>query len=186
MFKFIFKLRGWKIMHQLPADVKKCVIVAAPHTSNWDFVYGLAAMQLMNLKMRFTIKKEWMRFPFKGIMNSFGALPIDRTKNTDGSKKGTVDAIAELFTKHKELLLMIPPEGTRSRVDKWKTGFYYVALKANVPLALGYLDYAKKECGIDKIFYPTGNFAADMTIICDFYKNIKGQNPQNFALDTSF
>ena len=186
MFKLLFKLGGWKITHYLPKDIKKCVIIAAPHTSNWDFVYGIGAFQTMKLNMRFTIKKEWLRFPLKRLMNKLGALPIDRTKNTDGTKKGTVDAIAELFNQHKELLLLIPPEGTRSRVEKWRTGFYYVALKANVPIALGFMDFEKRECGIEKLIYPTGNYNSDMEQIMNFYKDKKGKNPENFSLDTSF
>ena len=185
MFKLFFKLGRWKIVHYLPSEIKKCVIIAAPHTSNWDFVYGMGAMANMNLKIRFTIKKEWLRFPIKGLMNKLGALPIDRTKNADGSKKGTVEAIADLFTGRDELYLLTPPEDTRSKVEKWRTGFYYVALQAKVPIALGYMDFETRECGIDKLLYPTGDYAADMKIIREFYKDKKGKNPENFSLDTS-
>jgi len=185
MFIWLFKLGGWKITHYLPEHIKKCVIIAAPHTGNWDFMYGMGAIKAMKLKMRFTIKKEWIKFPFKTLMYRLGALPIDRTQNADGTKKGTVEAIAELFEKHNEILLLITPEGTRSKVEKWKTGFYYVALKAKVPLALGFMDYAKRECGIDKIIYPTGDFYRDMKEIMDFYSTKTGKNPQNFSIDTS-
>ena len=183
MFKFLFKLRKWEITHYLPENLKKCVVVAAPHTSNWDFVYGIAALQIMKLKMRFTIKKEWMRFPFKRIMASLGALPIDRVAIKTGEKRGSVDAIAELFEGRDELCLMVTPEGTRSKMEKWKTGFYYIALKAKVPIALGFLDYKKRTCGIDKIIYPSGDFNLDMKQIMDFYKNITAKYPQNFSLD---
>lgn len=186
MFNFLFKLAGWKVTHQLPKDILKCVIIAAPHTSNWDFIYAMGALKEMDINTRFTIKKEWFRFPFKGLMDKLGALPIDRTKNADGSRKGTVDAMIDLFNERKELLLLITPEGTRSPVSKWKTGFYHVALKAKVPIALGFIDYSKKECGIDKLIYPTGDYHADMKLIMDFYKNKIGKNPKNFALDTSF
>ena len=186
MFNFLFKLAGWKVTHQLPKDIAKCVIIALPHTSNWDFVYAMGALSEMKIKTRFTIKKEWFKFPFKGLMTKLGALPIDRTKNADGTRKGTVEAMVDLFNSRKELLLLITPEGTRSRVDKWRTGFYYVALKAKVPIALGFIDYAKRECGIDKLIYPTGNYNADMQLIMDCYKNVTGKNPENFALDTSF
>jgi len=186
MFKLIFKLGRWKITHHLPNDIKQCVIVVAPHTSNWDFVYGMGALGFMDLHPRFVIKKEWMRFPFKKLMYSLGALPIDRNaKNKLGEKKGTVDAMAELFTKHENLRLIITPEGTRKRVEKWRTGFYYVALKANVPLVLGFMDYKKRECGIDKIIYPTGNFKADMKQVMDFYKNVNAKNPENFTVDVA-
>lgn len=184
MFKLIFKLAGWKITHYLPDHIKRCVIVVAPHTSNWDFVYGMGALGFMKLNPRFAIKKEWMRFPFKRLMQSFGALPIDRnSKKIPGEKKGAVDAMADLFKDKEKLRLIITPEGTRSRVEKWKTGFYYVALKANVPIALGFMDYEKRECGIDSIIYPTGDFKADMKQIMYFYENMKGKNPENFSVD---
>ncbi len=183
MFKLLFKISGWRITHYLPSTIKKCVILAAPHTSNWDFVLGIGALKIMKLKLRFVIKKEWIRFPFKKLMFSLGAIAIDRTPSISGERKGTVDAMAELFNQQDELQLMITPEGTRSRVEKWRTGFYYVALKANVPIALGFMNYENKTCGIDKLIYPTGNFESDMKQIMDFYKNIKGKNNENFSLD---
>ena len=183
MFKLLFRLGRWKITHFLPANIKKCVIVAAPHTSNWDFMYGIGAIHVMKLKMRFTIKKEWMRFPFAGIMDSLGALPIDRTAIKTGEKRGTVDAVADLFGTRDELHLMVTPEGTRAKMEKWKTGFYYIALKAKVPIALGFLDYKTRTCGIDKIIYPSGDFHFDMKQIMDFYKTMTGKFPQNFSVD---
>lgn len=184
MFKLLFKLGGWKITHYLPDEIKKCVIIAAPHTSNWDFVYGMGALAYMNLSARFTIKKEWIRFPFKKLMLNLGALPIDRApKNPGEEKKGTVDAMVSLFNKHKHLRLLITPEGTRKKVVKWKTGFYYVALNAKVPICLGFMNYEKRECGIDTIFYPTGNFEKDMKLIMDFYQKMKGKNTENFSVD---
>jgi 1-acyl-sn-glycerol-3-phosphate acyltransferase len=178
MFKLIFRLAGWKITHYLPDEIKQCVIVVAPHTSNWDFVFGMGAIKYMKIFPRFAIKKEWIRFPFKKLMINWGALPIDRgQKNTLGEKKGTVDAMADLFRTHAVLRLIITPEGTRKRVEKWKTGFYHVAQKAKVPIALGFMNYETKECGIDKIIYPTGDFKKDMKEIMDFYKDMKGKNP---------
>ncbi len=145
---------------------------------------GMGALKYMKMSIRFVIKKEWIRFPFKRIMLSLGALPIDRNaKKISGEKKGSVDAMAELFTGREELRLIITPEGTRSRMEKWKTGFYYVALQANVPIALGFMDYEKKECGVDKIIYPSGDYKADMKQIMTFYENMKGKNPENFSVD---
>lgn len=184
MFKLIFKLFGWKVTHYLPDNIKKCVIIVAPHTSNWDFIFGMGAVKVMKLNLRFAIKKEWIRFPFKRLMLSLGALPIDRKKeNSAVDKKSSVDAMAELFQSRKELRLVITPEGTRSKVEKWKTGFYYVALTAKVPIAMGFINYETKSCGVDKIIYPSGDFKADMKQIMDFYKDMKGGNPENFSLD---
>lgn len=185
MFKLIFKLNGWKVTHFLPKEINRCVLIAVPHTSNWDTVYALATWQIMGIKTRFTIKKEWLKFPFKGLLTKFGALPIDRGVNPDGTTKGTVDAMAELFNTHKDLILTVTPEGTRSKVTKWKTGFYHVALKANVPIALGFIDYKNKHTGIDKIIYPTGDYNADMKLIMDYYKNANPKFPENFSLDTT-
>lgn len=119
-------------------------------------------------------------------MLDLGALPIDRSPKPDGSKKSTVEAMADLFDQRDELLLLITPEGTRSKVEKWRTGFYYVALHAKVPLALGFLDYRTRECGIDKIVYPSGDFQKDMKTIMDFYATKTGKNPDNFSIDRSF
>lgn len=185
MFRLIFRLQGWKITNTLPDEIKKCVLLTVPHTSNWDFVIGMAAMKIMKLSKHFTIKKEWLRFPFKRFLLSGGAIPIDRSKkNSLGEKKSTVELMVELFDTHDEIRLIIPPEGTRSRVEKWKSGFYYVALQAKVPIALGYMDYEKRECGIGKLIYPSGDYKADMKEIMDFYRNIKAKNPENFALDS--
>lgn len=184
MFKLIFRLGGWKITHYLSDEIKKCVIVVAPHTSNWDFVYGMGALKFMKLHPRFVIKKEWMRFPFKKLMCSLGALPIDRNaKHPTGEKRGTVDVMAELFDHHEDLRLIITPEGTRRRVEKWRTGFYYVALEARVPIALGFMNYETRECGIDKIIYPSGDFKKDMKLVMDFYKDAKPKNTENFSID---
>lgn len=186
MFNLFFKIFGWKVTSTLPKDIKKCVIIAAPHTSNWDFIFGMGALKQMQIKPRFTIKKEWYKFPFKALMKKLGALPIDRSVKSDGSRRGTVEAMVDLFDTYNDLLLLITPEGTRSRVDKWKTGFYYVALNAKVPIALGFIDYAKKECGVGKVIYPSGDYKTDMKSIMEFYKNFTPKYPENFALDTSF
>ncbi|MBL7883812.1 MAG: 1-acyl-sn-glycerol-3-phosphate acyltransferase [Bacteroidia bacterium] len=187
MFKLIYKLFGWRVTHFLSDDIKKCVIIVAPHTSNWDFIFGMGTVKIMKLNQRFVIKKEWMRFPFSLLMKSLGAVPIDRNKNkATGEKASTVDAMADLFSTHDELRLVITPEGTRSKVTKWKTGFYYVALKANVPIALAFINYETKSCGIDKVIYPSGDYNKDMKQIMDFYKNMKGKNPENFSVDESF
>ena len=184
MFKLFYKLCGWKVTHFMSDDIKKCVIIVAPHTSNWDFPFGMGTVKIMKLNQNFVIKKEWVRFPLKRLFLSLGALPIDRNKNkSDGEKVSTVDAMADLFATRDILRLVITPEGTRSRVEKWRTGFYYVALKAKVPIALAFINYETKSCGIDKIIYPTGDYKKDMKEIMDFYKNMKGKNNQNFSVD---
>lgn len=162
-------------------------MIAAPHTSNWDLVYALAAYDLMKIPVRFTIKKEWMRFPLNLIMRPLGAIGIDRSPKVKGEqRKSMTEAMTELFNGRENLNIMVTPEGTRSKREKWKTGFYYVALNSKVPIALGYLDYANKIAGVGKLIFPSGDIKKDMREIMDFYRNIKGKHPERFSLDLEF
>lgn len=180
LFKFLFKRKGWKIAGGIPKDIKKCVLLGAPHTSNWDFVWGMAALGFFKYEVRYLIKKELFFFPLKSFFLSTGGIPVDRSKHNS-----LVDANVEEFNKRDELIILFPPEGTRSAVKKWKTGFYYTALKANVPIIFGYLDYKKKEAGIHPVaFYPTGNIVQDFKSLQTFYKTITPCHLGNFNADT--
>jgi len=182
--KFLYWLAGWKLNPDMPKEVRRCVMIAAPHTSNWDIYYAKLAFYLMGIPMKFTVKKEWLRFPFNLFMIPLGALGIDRSPKKPGEeRKSMVEAMADLFKQNDEIAMMVTPEGTRSKVTKWKSGFYYVALTAGVPICLGYLDYKNQVAGVGKAVYPTGDYKADMRIIMDFYKDIKGRYPEKFALD---
>jgi 1-acyl-sn-glycerol-3-phosphate acyltransferase len=161
------------------------VIVAAPHTSNWDFFPAMGViykLQSKKAKPRFIIKKSWLFFPMNLILGPMGAFGVERN-NASGINQ--TDMLADIFKQHQDFIMMISPEGTRSPNDQWKTGFYTVALKANVPIALAYADYTKKEVGIAKVIYPK-NFEDDMRLICDVYKTIQGKTPRNFKLDKRF
>lgn len=161
------------------SECQHCVMVGAPHTSNWDFIYFLAAFDIMKIPVKFTIKKEWLKFPISLVMKPLGAVGIDRKPKTPGAEKlSMVDAMANMLIENKNMAIVVTPEGTRKAVKKWKTGFYRVALKANVPIALGYMDYAKKEAGVGKIVYPTGDMIADLTEIIAFYKNVTPKFPE--------
>jgi 1-acyl-sn-glycerol-3-phosphate acyltransferase len=186
-FKWLFKNQGWILDTSLQKNFKKAVLIAAPHTSNWDFVFAMAAFSMMGINVRFTIKKEWIKFPFKSFMESLGAIGIDRSAPKLGhAKRSTVDAMTELFNEHEELVVAVTPEGTRKINKHWKTGFYHVALNANVPILFGYLDYEKKIAGITGYIHPTGDMEADMKVIMDFYKNVKGKFPENFSPDVRY
>lgn len=175
----VFKISGWKISGFYPKEIKKCVMIAAPHTSNWDLLYARAAFFIMGVPLRYTIKKEIMKFPLGNILKALGAIPIDRTKKGKVSKRNSVvDAMVDLFDEREELVIMITPEGTRKYAPKWKTGFYHVALGAKVPILLGFLDYKNKVAGIGPTFYPTGNLDEDIEKIKDFYRPIKGKYPE--------
>lgn len=185
--KVFMWLMGWRMnLHGLnPKDFRRAVVLAIPHTSNWDLPIARAAFYLMGIHVRFTVKKEWMRFPLGLIAAPLGGIAIDRSPKVAGQeRKSMTEAMIDLFEQNKEeLAIMITPEGTRSRNDKWKTGFYYLAIGAKVPIGLGYLDYANKEAGVGKLIYPSGDIQKDMKEILDFYRNIKGKHPEQFAVD---
>ena len=189
--RFIFWLYGWKLGGIIAGgrneDVRRCVMIASPHTSNWDIVFARAAFTLMDIPLRFTVKHEWLRFPFKGLMLAMGAIGIDRSPKKPGDPRPSMtESMIALFAQNKELAVMVTPEGTRSLRTKWKTGFYHVAVGAKVPIGLGYLDYAKKEAGVGKMLYPSGDMDKDLKEIMAFYKDIKGKHPEKFSIDLDY
>lgn len=178
---FTFNINGWTFENKLPADVKKYVLLAAPHTSNWDLYYALLCFRKMGVPVRFAIKNDWLKFPFKTLMIALGAIGVDRSKNTQ--KISLVDAIVDLFNQHDELVLCITPEGTRGRSPKWKTGFHIIAQKAQVPIALGILDYRSKKASIHKFIYPGTDMRKDFVEIISNYDANYAKYPENFAFD---
>ena len=174
----IFKWLGWKVVGNLPPDISKAVMVIAPHTSNWDFFYGMSAIYIKRIPARFAIKKEILFFPLGPILKWMGAVPIDRTQSTNFPKKANqVTMMTEILDTREQLVLIIAPEGTRKYVPRWKTGFYHIATSAKVPIVLGYLDYAKKEAGIGPLIYPSGDLEKDMEQIQNFYKDKTAMYP---------
>lgn len=171
----VFFLSRWKTNYAPECLVDKCVMIAAPHTSNWDFLYTLAIFWQREIDIKFFMKASMANGAFGFIFRSMGAIGVDRTK-----RNNLVDFAAELLTNSEKLVLLVPAEGTRKRVEKWKKGFYYIAKKANVPVVLGYLDYPKKLGGIEKIITLTDSFEDDMQFIQDYYKDIQGKNPENY------
>ena len=142
LFKVLFKLAKWQLIAPAPPEAFECVMIAAPHTSNWDFVYAISAMDQLGLNPRFTIKKEFNVPILGGMISALGALWIDRSK---AKKGGMTQYMATLFPKDdQQLTVVVTPEGTRSAVAEWKTGFYYVALEAKVPICCSFMDYEKK------------------------------------------
>jgi 1-acyl-sn-glycerol-3-phosphate acyltransferase len=186
--KIFLWLMGWKMnLHGLnPKDFRRVVMLAIPHTSNWDLPIARAAFFLMDVHVRFTVKKEWMRFPYSLIAGPLGGIAIDRSPKVAGQeRKSMTEAMVDLFEQNPdELAIMITPEGTRSLNDKWKTGFYHVAKAANVPICLGYVDYGKKLTGITHPFMPS-EYEQDMKKMMDFYQTIEAKFPEKFAIDKS-
>ncbi|GAB3813999.1 1-acyl-sn-glycerol-3-phosphate acyltransferase [Pontibacter rugosus] len=177
--KLIFKVSGWTLKGTLTPENRRCVMIAAPHTSNWDLIYARAAFYLMDAPIRFTIKKEFVDAPIVGpLLKKMGALPIDRSKNTK-----MVDAMIKIIRETPgDMCVMVTPEGTRKYQPRWRRGFYHVAEGTNVPIVLGYLDYAKKEAGIGPAIYPTGDMEADIERIKDFYRTKTGKYPDQGVL----
>lgn len=186
IFVFIFKILGWKLQTEAIKEFKKSIVIAAPHTANMDLVIARAAFDLMHLPVKFTVKKEWIRFPFKSIMLGMGGIGIDRTPKKPGDPRPSmVEAIVNLFNENDELHIMVTPEGTRSKRTEWKTGFWHTAKMANVPILLGYLDYKNKVAGIGKIIYPT-DLEKDMRTMMEFYKDITPCHPEKFSVDLRY
>lgn len=174
----LFQGLGWKLIGDIPQHIKKAVLVVAPHTSNWDGFYGLLFCFVKQLPIKFAIKKEAMIFPIGLILKWMGAISIDRKIKTKSAKKSSmVQVMTSMFQQQESLMLIIAPEGTRSRVKRWKQGFYHIALQANVPLVLSYLDYEQKCIGFGPMLYPTGNYDQDLIEIQAFYRDKTGKYP---------
>jgi 1-acyl-sn-glycerol-3-phosphate acyltransferase len=160
-------LAGWTVEGSVPGP--KGVIIGAPHTSNWDGVFLLAAGWIFRVKLSWVGKHTLFRFPFGGLLRALGGIPIDR-----GAPQGLVGQLTERFAATERLFVTIPPEGTRRFVPYWKSGFYWVAREANVPIVLGFLDYGRKVAGLGPTLHPTGDVRADMDRIRAFYEGIEG------------
>ena len=174
--QFILKLFGWKLNVQVD-EPQKSIICVAPHTSNWDFPIGKLSYIALGREASFLMKKSWFFFPMGYFFKALGGVAVDRSK-----KNSVTDLMAEEFENRSRFHLAITPEGTRSLVDKWKMGFYHIAVKANVPIQIAYIDYKKKEMGILDVFYPTGDEKADLDKIQHYYKDIVACFPEKFNL----
>lgn len=181
----IFKASGWKFQGEIPKDLRSFIFLGAPHTSNHDFVPAMALAMHMKRNARFVIKDSWMKFPMNLIMGPAGAIGLNRQRLKEEGHASNTDVMADLFKQYPELVLMIAPEGTRGPNSNWKTGFYYIAQKANVPIVLGFADFEKKIAGTGPVIYPT-DFEKDMKAIMAFYRQVKGREPDNFKLDSRY
>lgn len=177
----ILKLIGWKVEGSVPAHIKKCVIVAAPHTSNWDFIIGRLVYWRLGVPVKFLIKREVFDHPLGGLVKALGGIPVDRKKSTN-----LVEQVADLFNQYEELNVIITPEGTRKLVTEWRRGFYYIAQRANVPIIIGYIDYKNKIGGYGPVLYPSGNFDADFERIKAFYRDKTARHPEMFNLSPMY
>jgi 1-acyl-sn-glycerol-3-phosphate acyltransferase len=176
--RWVLRRAGWQIQGHMPIDTPKSVIIAAPHTSNWDLPYTLLAAFALELNIHWMGKIQIFRFPFHGVMRWLGGIAVDRSQSTN-----MVSASAQTLRDNSgELHLVVPPEGTRSESRHWKTGFYYIALEAQVPIVLGFLDFGSKTTGLGPALVPSGEIEADMVKIKAFYAPFQGKNPSQFVL----
>lgn len=176
--KFIFHtLFGWKTIGLCPTDIKKYIIIGAPHTHWQDFFLGLAVKLTQNVPANFIGKASLFKPPLGFILRAFGGTPIDRSKS-----ENRVEAIVKLFNSREQFILALSPEGTRKRVDTWKTGFYHIAKGANVPIVMMTFDFGNKQIKLSEPFYLTDDMEADMNFIYDFYRGVKGKIPEAFNL----
>ena len=173
------KLNGWTVEGALPLQARKSVFIAAPHTSNWDLPYTLMVAFALRLNIYWMGKASLFRFPFGPLMRWLGGIAVVRERSGNlvaASAQAIVDADGPLQ-------LVVPPEGTRGKTRHWKTGFYFIAQQAQVPIVLAYMDYERKVSGLGPIFQPTGDVEADLAAIKAFYAPIKGRNADQFAAE---
>ena len=173
------RLTGWTVVGSLPRSATKSVLIAAPHTSNWDLPYTLMVCFALRLNVYWIGKSSIFKPPFRGLMMWLGGIPVDRSQ----SNNLVAASSTAIMNATRPLQLIVPPEGTRSGTRFWKTGFYYIALGAGVPIVLAYLDYDKKIGGLGPIFKATGDIEADMVAIKAFYASVKGKNADQFHAD---
>ena len=170
---FILKLLGWRLDKRIPKE-KKYVLIAAHHTSNWDFIYGVLAKWALDEPYMWVGKHTLFWGLLNYVFRKLGGIPVDRRAH-----HGFIEQMVHEFDQRDELKLAMAPEGTRSKVAYWKTGFYYIARQAKVPVAFGYFDYKSKIIGVHGCFYPCGDIEKDMQIVKEFYCDKTGKHPAN-------
>jgi len=173
---WILTALGWELHADFP-DLKKYVIIAAPHTSNWDFPLGILLVKALKMDVNWLGKHTIFRWPFGVLFRALGGTPVDRTQSLN-----VIQQTTDLFKQADTLVFALAPEGTRSKTDHWKTGFYHIAMAANVPIALGYLDFGRKQVGVSDTFYPSGDIEADFKWLAEYYEDKHGKNPENTSL----
>ena len=170
------KLAGWRIEGTLPETARKCVLIAAPHTSNWDLPYTLMTAFVLRLNVYWMGKASIFRPPFGPLMRWLGGIAVQR----DQSNNLVAGSAAALKAAQGSVQLIVPPEGTRSKTTQWRTGFYYIALGAEVPILLAFMDYTHRRAGLGPVFQPTGDIDRDMLDIKAFYAPFRGKNAKQF------
>lgn len=170
---WLLKLFGWKITGRYPREIPKMVMAVAPHTSNWDFPIGLLVRSALKMDAQYVGKHTLFKPPFGWIFYSLGGIPVDRTRRTN-----FVEAVVDSFKEREHVHLVMAPEGTRSKVDKFKTGFYHIARLAQVPILLISFDWSTHDIHFGELFHPTGDEEKDMAYLWNYFAGFKGKNPE--------
>lgn len=168
------RLSGWRVEGSLPHGLRRAVVIAAPHTTNWDLPYMLAVSWALGVRPSWLGKRELFRWPYGWLMRWLGGLPVDRKRRTN-----LVEQAAERLVEAERLFLVVPPSGTRSRAPHWKSGFYHIARNARVPIVCAFLDYSTKTGGVGLVLTPTGDLGGDMDRLRLFYRDVRGRYPEN-------
>ncbi|NOR28508.1 MAG: acyltransferase [Lutibacter sp.] len=171
----LFTVLGWKVKGAFPKELKKYLIIAAPHTHWLDFPLGIAVKYAEGAPINYIGKASLFKPPFGFIFRGLGGTPVDRTKSNN-----RVEAIVKIYNSHEKFILALSPEGTRKKVDTWKTGFYYIAKGASVPIVMATLDFGKKEVKISEPYELTENMEKDFNFFYKFYEGVQGKIPENF------
>ena len=179
--KLGLRLGGWTTVNEAPSDLGNAVCIVAPHTAIEDFFVGLGFYWSYGIKFKVMMKQEFFKPVLGWILKKMGGIPVNR-----GHQNHLVEQMIEMFSQNEDTHLVICPEGTRKAVKHWKKGFYIIAEGAKLPIVLGFIDYKKKRCGIEKYFYPTGDYEKDLAMIWDYYKDIKAKHPEGFNLDEQY
>lgn len=169
----LYKIWGFKKKGDFPRDLKKYVIIAAPHTHWLDFPLGILVKFAESVPANYIGKASLFKPPFGWFFKALGGAPVDRSKS-----ENRVEAIANIFKERDQFILGLSPEGTRQKVTKWKTGFYYIAKAANVPIVMATLNFGEKEFKISEPYYPTNNMEEDFKVFHDYFKGVKGKIPE--------
>ena len=173
--RFILRIFGWKVVGVFPKDIRKAVIIAAPHTSNWDFVFGWMTYKSLGIRAKYLMKKEMFFFPLGFFLKRMGAIAIDRSPGNN-----VVEDIVNAMKSSNHFILTITPEGTRSKVENWKDGFYRICRQAEVTLFLAKIDFGNKEIGLIGEFVPSGDYESDLKKIQQNYSAAMAKHPLNY------
>lgn len=175
--RWALRLLGWQLRVDFP-EVPRLVIVGAPHTSNWDGILAVTAIMALGVRINWFAKDSLFRWPFRRLLIALGGVPIARQ-----TAAGIVEQTTAIFAAKSAIYIAVAPEGTRGRTPVWKSGFYRIALASQTPILLAYVDYARRVVGSGPLIKPSGDYAADLATIQQFYRGIRPRHPERFAAE---